>query len=77
MVRNFEAKDEGLPVMTKNDEKVGTIQTVRGDVAHVKPDENLSDSIRQRMGWSGGEDVYELRQNMVAEITDDAVRIED
>lgn len=76
MARNFEPEDEGKSVMTADGDMVGTIESISGSTAHVRPHDDLSRSTRRRLGWSEeGENSYELEHSNVDSITDDGVRL--
>jgi sporulation protein YlmC with PRC-barrel domain len=76
MVRAFTDDDRGKTVMTADGDTVGTVEDVAGDMAHVRPEADLSRSVRRRLGWTAeGEDVYELNHSAVSEITDDGIRL--
>ncbi|MFW5948147.1 MAG: hypothetical protein ACOCSD_00930 [Halolamina sp.] len=75
MVRNFNEMDEGKRVVTADGEEVGTVTSATGSRLHVSPADDLSRSIRRRLGWSEDEDSYELQKDHVDEITDDEVRL--
>ncbi len=78
MAQEFQSSDEGKTVKTKDGDSVGTIESVEGNMAHVKPESGLSESIRDRLGWtSDDQSEYELDQSKVDEITDDEVRLQD
>lgn len=78
MVRKFKPDDQGKTVRTESGEEVGTIETISGDMAHVKPPDSLSKSIRRRLGWTGADEmIYELRHDSVIDIQGDAVVIRD
>lgn len=78
MVRNFKAGDKGMTVRTASGDEVGTIEDVTGDVAQVKPNESLSQSIRNRIGWTeADQDHYELRHSKVEKIDDREVLLKD
>ena len=78
MVRNFREEDEGKHVRTSEGDMVGTIESVSGSSAHVRPDEDLSRSTRRRLGWTEeGEETYEIRKSHVDRITDDEVRLKE
>lgn len=78
MVRDFKSEDEGMKVMTADGDVIGTVERVSGSMAHVKPDEDLSRSIRRRLGWSEeGEETYELRKSNVDSIDDDGVHLKE
>lgn len=67
-----------MKVHTADGKKVGTIETVEGNVARVKPETGISESIRKRLGWSSrDQDAYELRHSKVAKFDDDAVHLKD
>lgn len=76
MARNFESSDEGKEVVTADGDTVGTIVEVSGSSAHVEPDEDLSQSIRRRLGWTEeGEESYQLNHSNVDEISGNQVRL--
>lgn len=76
MVRDFRSEDEGKSVMTADGDMVGTVDSIAGSAAHVKPHDDLSRSTRRRLGWSGeGEDTYELQHSKVDKITDDGIHL--
>jgi hypothetical protein len=71
----FSDSDEGKPVVM-GDEKVGMIQEVRGDKAHVNPDAGITDKIKASLDWGDSdEDTYPLDGSRVDAITDDEVRL--
>ena len=74
MVRDFTPEDEGMDVFTTDDEKVGTIEKVKGNIAHVEPEQDLSRSLRRRLGWTDeGMSSYELSTEHVERIDDDGI----
>lgn len=78
MVRDFTSDDKGKEVMTADGDMVGTIDRASGSSAHVRPDEELSRSIRRRLGWTEeGSETYRLEKSKVDRITDDEVRLKD
>lgn len=78
MTRDFKSDDEGKEVVTADGEMVGTIDRASGSSAHVKPDEELSRSIRRRLGWTEeGSETYRLDKSEVDSITDDEVQLKD
>jgi hypothetical protein len=78
MVREFQPSDEGMAVRTADHEMVGTIESIEGNKAHVKPESGLSESTRKRLNWGdGGKEMYTLRHSKVAKITDDSVELKD
>ena len=77
MREQFDTEDEGKRVVTKDGEHVGTIEQVAEGEAHVKPDEGLESSIRQKLGMSGaeeGDEMFALTDDRVESI-DDEVRL--
>ena len=73
----FTDEDRGKPVENDAGETVGTIETVEGDVAHVRPDPDAVGSIKSSVGWDSRADVtMPLDDDVVAEVTDEAVRLE-
>lgn len=78
MARKFEPSDEGMEVRTSDDEVVGTIESVEGSTAHVKPEPGLSMTTRNRLNWGDdSKDIYTLRQSKVAEFSDEAIHLKD
>lgn len=78
MAQEFQSSDEGKTVKTQDGDDVGTIESAEGNMALVKPESGLTESIRDRLGWtSEDKDEYELDQSKVDEITDDEVRLQD
>ena len=78
MVRNFESDDEGKRVVTADGDMIGTVERASGSSAHIKPENNLSRSVRRRLGWSEeGEDTYQLRKSKVNSITDDEIQLKE
>lgn len=76
MTRDFTDEDEGKMVVTADGDTVGTVESVSGSMAQVRPDEDLSRSIRRRLGWAEeGEETYQLESSKVDEIADDEIRI--
>jgi hypothetical protein len=76
MVRNFEADDKGKRVVTADGDMVGTVERVSGSSAHIEPENDLSQSVRRRLGWSEeGEETYRLRKSKVDSITDDEIQL--
>jgi len=71
----FSDSDEGKPVVM-GDEKVGMVQEVRGNTAHVNPDAGITDKIKASLDWGDSdEDTYPLDESRVDAITDDEVRL--
>lgn len=78
MVRDFQSSDEGTTVRTQEGDEVGTIEKVEDKMARVTPDTGLSESIRNRLGWtSEDQDTYELDHSDVDQISDDEVRLKE
>jgi len=75
MPRDFMAEDRGKNVMTADGDMVGTIEDIKGSNAHVKPESSLDQSIRSKLGWTEGEDVYELKHSAVSQIDDNEVHL--
>lgn len=73
----FTDDDRGKPVENAAGERVGTIETVEGDVAHVSPNPDAVDSIKSSIGWdSRADDTLPLDGAAVSDVTDEAVRLE-
>ncbi|MFW5937986.1 MAG: hypothetical protein ACOCSN_03500 [Halanaeroarchaeum sp.] len=78
MVREFRNSDEGKTVVTADGDEVGKIERIQGDMAHVRPEESLSRSIRRRLGWAeDDQDVYEIDHSSVERIADDEVHLKE
>jgi sporulation protein YlmC with PRC-barrel domain len=78
MAQEFTPAHEGTAVVTTDGEQVGTVQSVEGSRAHVKPEQDLTDSIRQRLGWADASgDTYELESDRVQEFDDNQIRLKD
>jgi len=76
MVRNFRNSDEGKKVMTADGEMIGTVERIRGDEAHVRPDTGLSQSVRETLGWTDeSEEMYPLRHESVEQIAGDEIHL--
>lgn len=78
MARDFRTSDEGMTVVTAGGDKVGTIEKVEGNMAHVRPKQSLSRSIRRRLGWAEDDgDTFELTHEQVRDISGDEVRLKE
>lgn len=67
-----------MTVETADGDEIGVIETIEGSTARVKPHSSLSDSIRNRMGWSSEKkEAYELPHSKVDRFDDDVVRLKD
>ena len=65
-------------MVTSDGDEVGTIANVQGDMAHVKPESGLGESIRQRMGWGDDTaDTYELSQDRVQSFSGNKIHLRD
>lgn len=74
----FESKHEGRTVMTQDGDEVGTIESAHGDTAEVKPSTGLTESIRQRLGWTDEEsDTFDLNYSNVDSDDGDEVRLKE
>ncbi|WP_226480083.1 hypothetical protein [Natrinema amylolyticum] len=77
MCATFTDDDLGKPVENDNGEAVGVVTVVDGDVAHVRPDPSVVESIKSSLGWEkGAEETITLDRGSIRDITDDAVRLE-
>ncbi|RKD98233.1 hypothetical protein [Halopiger aswanensis] len=73
----FTDDDRGKPVENANGDRVGTIETVEDDIAYVRPNADAVDSIKSSIGWeSRADEPLPLDHEAVAEVTDDAIRLE-
>lgn len=78
MARAFRDSDEGMEVVTSDGDSIGTVADVRGDMAYVKPESGLGESIRQRLGWGDDTDeVYELSQDRVQSFSGNKIHLRD
>ena len=78
MARAFRDSDEGMTVVTSDGDEVGTIAEVHGDMAYVKPETGLGESIRQRLGWGDDtEDTYELSHGRVQSFSGNKIHLRD
>lgn len=77
MAREFSSEDEGKQVVTADGDMVGTVDSIAGSSAHIKPSSDLSRSVRRRLGWTEeGEETYELEHSKVDRITSDEIRLQ-
>lgn len=77
MSPTFSEDDVGKTVENADGTAVGNVATVEGDSAEVDTDPGLGDSIRAALGWETGTDQpTRIDASDVAEVTDDAVRLE-
>lgn len=68
MARNFSDDDRNKPVYTADGTRVGTVDEIEEDRAHVRrggDDESLTDEIRDLLGWSDDDERHELRHDQV------------
>lgn len=75
MARPFRSSDEGKEVLSSDGDRIGRIESVEGDKAHVKPETGLAESIRNRLGMGDDEEMYALDHSEVASISDDEVHL--
>ena len=76
MTRDFRSEDEGKRLVTADGDAIGTIERASGSMAHVKPEGDMSQSVRRRLGWAeDGDDTYELQTSNVDRIDSDEVRL--
>lgn len=76
MARPFKSSDKGKHVMTSDGDKIGRVQRIEGDEAHVKPETGLADSIRKRLGMGdSAEEMYVLNHSEVATFGDDEIHL--
>lgn len=73
----FTEDDRGKPVENDAGETVGTIESIEGDIAHVRPNPDVVDSIKSSIGWdSRADETLPLDGDVVSDVTDEAVRLE-
>ncbi|MFC7230275.1 PRC-barrel domain containing protein [Saliphagus sp. GCM10025308] len=76
MSARFTDDDEGKPVVNENGDRIGMVESVHGDTAHVNPDPGMTDTIKSKLGWGdASEDTYELDASNVDHIGDDEIRL--
>lgn len=77
MCATFSEDDVGKTVENEEGRAVGTVAAVEGGAAEVDTDPSLGDSIRAALGWeSDPDETARIDADAVAEITDEAVRLE-
>lgn len=77
MCATFTDADVDKPVENDNGEEVGVVAAVEGDIARIRPDPTVVESIKSSLGWEkGAEESVVLEAGSVREITDDVVRLE-
>lgn len=77
MVRNFTDSDEGKRVVTADGDEIGMVSRAEGARLHITPSEDLSRSVRRRLGWAEDEDDYVLRKSKVASIAGDEIHLKE
>jgi hypothetical protein len=75
MVRNFNDSDQGKRIVTADGDEVGMVSRAEGTRLHVTPSENLSRSVRRRLGWSEDDDDVVLRKSKVDSIAGDEIHL--
>lgn len=76
MDRNFTVTDEGKRVLLADGTLIGTIDEADGPTAHVVPDESLSPTTEDRLGWRDSDpESYSLSHAKVATVDDRAVHL--
>ena len=76
MRATFTDGDVDKPVENDNGESVGVVTAVEDDVAYVRPDPTVVDSIKSSLGWEkGAEATVTLERESVHEIADDVIRL--
>jgi len=68
--------DEGKRVIGPDGESVGTVEKVDQGVAHVDPDPDASEAVRERLDWADQSD-YTFQETAVEENTDDEIVLRD
>lgn len=77
MARPLRSSDEGKEVVSSDGDRIGRIERVEGDEAHVKPESGLTDSIRNRLGMGDDDEtMYVLNHSEIATIGDDEVHLQ-
>ena len=67
--------DEGKQVVGPNDEDLGTIEKVDTGIAHVDPDGEVPEAVRERLDW-GEQGDYTFQETEVEEVTHEKVVLE-
>jgi len=68
--------DQGKKVVNDRGDEIGQVVEVQHGTAHVHPDPGLTDSLKSKLGWADADkDAYPLQENMIEDITDDAVHV--
>ena len=77
MCATFTNDEVSKPVVNDANEEIGVVTSVEGDIAHVRPETGVVDSVKSSIGWdSVAEQTQPLSSDAVQEITDDVVRLE-
>ena len=72
----FSSADEGKTV-TVDGESIGTVTSIEGDTARVKPDSDVTDRIRSKLNWKNPEkDTHTITDSRVDAITDEEIRLQ-
>ena len=72
----FSSADEGKTV-TVEGESIGTVTSVEGDTARIKPDADVTDRIRSKLNWKNPEkDTHTISDSRVDAITDEEIRLQ-
>ena len=66
--------DEGKQVVGPNDEDLGTIEKVDTGIAHVDPDGEVPEAVRERLDW-GEQGDYTFQETEVEEVTHEKVML--
>jgi hypothetical protein len=75
MPRDFKSSDKGKHVMTADGDVIGTVEKTSGGTAHIKPDADLSRSVRRKLGWEDDAETYRLKKSMVDSFDDDGIHL--
>ncbi|WP_224268412.1 PRC-barrel domain containing protein [Haloprofundus salinisoli] len=68
--------DEGKPLLDGSGEHVGFVADVEDGTAHVDPDRDLDDELKQRLGWGPSEsETYSLRHDAIDRVTEEVIRL--
>ena len=70
--------DAAKTVVDAEGEKVGTVRDVEDGTAYVDPVDDLPGPLRTKLDWGATtKDAYPLRNDAIAEVTDDRIRLRD
>lgn len=70
------AEAEGKHVVDQDGTMIGTVASVEGSRAHVRPDPGVSDTIKSKLGWGDADDeTYPINEADIEAVEDDEVML--